>query len=56
MVRTGANKGQAQRHVDALLHAQVLHRDQSLGVEKGDEIEAEREPFIQTALGALGSR
>jgi carboxyl-terminal processing protease len=30
--------------------------NQALGVEKGDEIEAEREPFIQTALGALGGR
>ncbi|MBI2689398.1 MAG: S41 family peptidase [Acidobacteria bacterium] len=27
--------------------------NQALGVEKGDEIEAEREPYIQTALGAL---
>jgi len=27
--------------------------NQSLGVEKGDEIEAEREPYIQTALAAL---
>lgn len=30
--------------------------NQALGVEKGDEIEAEREPFIQTALGALRGR
>ena len=27
--------------------------NQALGVEKGDEVEAEREPFIQTALGAI---
>lgn len=27
--------------------------NQALGVEKGDEIEAEREPYIQTALAAL---
>jgi carboxyl-terminal processing protease len=27
--------------------------NQALGVEKGDEIEAEREPFIQTALAAI---
>lgn len=27
--------------------------NQALGVEKGDEIEAEREPYIQTALGAV---
>jgi carboxyl-terminal processing protease len=27
--------------------------NQALGVEKGDEVEAEREPFIQTALGAV---
>jgi len=30
--------------------------NQALGVEKGDEIEAEREPFIQTALGAVKGR
>ena len=30
VVRAGAHEGQAQRHVDALLHAQVLHRDQPL--------------------------
>lgn len=28
--------------------------NQALGVEKGDEIEAEREPYIQAALAALG--
>ena len=32
MVRAGAHEGQAQRHVDALLHAQVLHRDQAMVV------------------------
>jgi carboxyl-terminal processing protease len=30
--------------------------NQALGVEKGDEIEAEREPYIQAALAALHSR
>jgi carboxyl-terminal processing protease len=30
--------------------------NQALGVEKGDEVEAEREPFIQAALGAVRGR
>jgi carboxyl-terminal processing protease len=30
--------------------------NQALGVEKGDEVEAEREPYIQTALGAVRGR
>jgi carboxyl-terminal processing protease len=30
--------------------------NQALGVEKGDEIEAERDPYIQAGLAALGIR